>query len=127
MLSERDCQVFIVYPGREGLSASGQFLGLPEAIWSCLPSCLRSLLQDGMFQSPGKLIQVVMPDREKDEANVFFDKLVLFRICRLQKCITGMMGPEHLSNEDTAEVLWGPGIRSPKISIFFPNRFTDYY
>ena len=46
----------IAYSGREGPSESGQFQGLPEAILSCLPSCLRSALQDGMFQSRRKLL-----------------------------------------------------------------------
>lgn len=33
---------FIDYCGREGPSESGQFQGLPGALLSCLPSCLRS-------------------------------------------------------------------------------------
>lgn len=40
---------FLSYSGREEPSESAHFQGLPEAILNCLPSCLSSFLQDGMF------------------------------------------------------------------------------
>ena len=40
---------FIAYSGRQTPSGSSQFQGLPEAILSYLPSCIRRVLQDGMF------------------------------------------------------------------------------
>ena len=50
---------FIAYSGKEELSESGQFQGLPEAIFSCLPFCLRSFPLDGMFSSSGKCYTLV--------------------------------------------------------------------
>jgi hypothetical protein len=39
-----------------GLMKSGQFQGLPEVILSCLSSCLRNFLKDGMLYSLRKLL-----------------------------------------------------------------------
>lgn len=47
---------FLVYSGREGPGESGQFQGLQEASLSCLPSCWRNFLKDGMFQSLKKVL-----------------------------------------------------------------------
>lgn len=54
LLLERHAQIYLLttYSDREVLSEPGQFHELPEIILCDLPSCLRSFLQEGMFQSP---------------------------------------------------------------------------
>ena len=42
-----------------GPSETDQFQGLPEAILSCLPSCLKSFLQDEEFSSLRKLLHTI--------------------------------------------------------------------
>lgn len=37
-----EISTLIAYSCREGLSKSDQFQGLPETLWNCSPSCLRS-------------------------------------------------------------------------------------
>lgn len=49
----------IVYSVGEGPSESGQLKRL-EAIWSCLPSYLRSFLKGGMFSSLRKLLHNIL-------------------------------------------------------------------
>lgn len=58
LLLERHAQIYLLtaYSGREVLSESGQFHELPEIILCDLPSCLRSFLQEGMFQSPQETV-----------------------------------------------------------------------
>lgn len=47
--------VFITYSSTGGLSESSQFQELPEAVSSCLPSCLKNVQPDRTFRSQRRL------------------------------------------------------------------------
>lgn len=47
--SELSLQLGSAYSGRAGPSESAQLQGLLELLLCCLPPCLRSSVQDGMF------------------------------------------------------------------------------
>jgi hypothetical protein len=49
--SSEKVSAFIAYSGRKKPKESVPFQRLPEAVLSCLPSCLRSFWKDGIFQS----------------------------------------------------------------------------
>jgi hypothetical protein len=67
-LSEKGLSAFVAYFDREGPGRSTQFQELPEAILSCLPSCLKSF-PTGMacFNLPGNCYttEVVRPSRSR--------------------------------------------------------------
>ena len=61
LVSESSLLLGSAYSGREGPGESDQFQALPEAVLSCLPSCLRRSLQGGMFLISEETVTLSLP------------------------------------------------------------------